>query len=186
MEGLVAEGGSSPEPCAIGEAGPGVTKRSWQQLRQAVRQTRCRLYGLASRLPSSVTFGKGRLYFLSPLTEGRESSLHYVDLPPHQAQGGSTEATGLAGSGNEGAAGAATAPSSTTAPMLQWRPLLDPKFHRCHPPGRLSREEQLQWERRRLMAWGITAFDYQAGRFVFPAGGSLFFCDDMPQVQSEP
>lgn len=181
MEGLVAEGGSSPEPCAIGEAGPGVTKRSWQQLRQAVRQTRCRLYGLASRLPSSVTFGKGRLYFLSPLTEGRESSLHYVDLPPHQAQGGSTEATGLAGSGNEGAAGAATAPSSTTAPMLQWRPLLDPKFHRCHPPGRLSREEQLQWERRRLMAWGITAFDYQAGRFVFPAGGSLFFCDDMPQ-----
>ncbi|XP_050035514.1 dipeptidyl peptidase 9-like [Dermacentor andersoni] len=191
MEALVAEGtlGSSPEPCAIGVTAPGgsTTKRSWQQLRQAVRQTRCRLYGLASRLPSSVVFGKGRLYFLSPLTEGRESSLHYVDLPPLQAQGGSTEATGLVGvggsngsSGNEGVAGAGGTLGSAAPPVLQWRPLLDPKFHRCHPPGRLSREEQLQWERRRLMAWGITSFDYQGGRFVFPAGGSLFFCDDMP------
>lgn len=190
MEGLVVEGalGSLLDPCAIGETGGTVTKRSWQQLRQAVRQTRCRLYGLASRLPSSVTFGNGRLYFLSPLTEGRESSLHYVDLPPLQAQGVNTEASGLAGVGSsscssaiEGAPGAGATPSSAPPPVLQWRPLLDPKFHRCHPPGRLSREEQLQWERRRLMAWGITAFDYQGGRFIFPAGGSLFFCDDVPQ-----
>lgn len=181
MEGLAVEVGGSPEPYAVADSAPGVAKRSWQQLRQAVRQTRCRLYGLASRLPSNVAFGKGRLYFLSPLTEGRESSIHYVDLPPLQAQGSSAEATGLASSGSEGETGAGAAPSSATAPVLQWRPLLDPKFHRCHPPGRLSREEQLQWERRRLMAWGITAFDHQNGRFVFPAGGSLFFCDDMPQ-----
>ncbi|XP_077524624.1 dipeptidyl peptidase 9 isoform X2 [Amblyomma americanum] len=189
MEGLVAEGvlGSPPEFCtgvagAPGPLGGNVHKRSWQQLRQAVRQTRCRLYGLASRLPSSVTFGKDRLYFLSPLTEGRESSLHYVDLPPPQPQAGSTQAAGVDGSicgtSSEGTTGAT--PASVVPPVLQWRPLLDPKFHRCHPPGRLSREEQLQWERRRLMAWGITAFDHQAGRFVFPAGGSLFFCDDVP------
>lgn len=224
MEGMAAsssEGmpGSPPDFCAAGVApalprgntgAGGGGKRSWQELRQAVRQTRCRLYGLASRLPSSVTFGKGRLYFLSPLTEGRESSLHYVDLPSAQQQQpaqqqvgglaarGSTEANGgLTGVGG-GLTGAdvggtqspllpppASAPpgppSSSSSVPLQWRPLLDPKFHRCHPPGRLSREEQLQWERRRLMAWGITAFDYRQERFLFAAGGSLFCCDDRPK-----
>lgn len=130
-------------------------RRSWVQLRQAVRQARCRLYGLAPRLPTSLSFGRGRLYFLSPLAGGRESSLHYVDLPSPTA-------------------------GAEEAPLLAWKPLLEPKFHVVHPPGRLSREEQLQWERRRLMVWGITAFDQQDGRFVFPAGGSLFYCDDAP------
>lgn len=230
MEGMASsssEGmpGSPPDFCVVGGVAPPLPrggvggKRSWQELRQAVRQTRCRLYGLASRLPSSVTFGKGRLYFLSPLMEGRESSLHYVDLPSAQQQLQPTQQpqaqqVGLAARGVEangrlagvggglsgaevsgvqspppphlpGAAtvGPCSAPPPSGAPpvVLQWRPLLDPKFHRCHPPGRLSREEQLQWERRRLMAWGITAFDYREGRFLFAAGGSLFCCDDRPK-----
>lgn len=125
-------------------------RRSWGQLRQAVRQARCRLYAHVPRLPSGVCFSKSRIYFLSPLAGGRESSLHYADLPP----------------------------PGTQAPLLPWKPLLEPKFHVVHPPGRLSREEQLQWERRRLMVWGITSFDQLGQRFVFPAGGSLFCCDD--------
>lgn len=46
--------------------------------------------------------------------------------------------------------------------------------------GRFSREELLQWERKRLATWGITSYELhpESGKLVFPAASSLFQCTD--------
>lgn len=46
--------------------------------------------------------------------------------------------------------------------------------------NRLSREEQLLWERKRLATWGITSYEIHAesGKLVFPAASSLYQCID--------
>lgn len=46
--------------------------------------------------------------------------------------------------------------------------------------NRLSREEQLLWERKRLATWGITSYEIHAesGKLVFPAASSLYQCVD--------
>lgn len=45
---------------------------------------------------------------------------------------------------------------------------------------RLSREEQLLWERKRLATWGITSYEIHldSGKLVFPAASSLYQCID--------
>ncbi|KAF4531434.1 hypothetical protein B566_EDAN004202 [Ephemera danica] len=47
--------------------------------------------------------------------------------------------------------------------------------------GRLSREEQLLWERKRLATWGLTSFELHAesGRLVFPVASRLYQCVDL-------
>ena len=47
-------------------------------------------------------------------------------------------------------------------------------------PGKISKEEQLMWERKRCVSWGITEFEshLDSGKFAFPAAGSLFGCAD--------
>lgn len=46
--------------------------------------------------------------------------------------------------------------------------------------NRLSKEEQLLWERKRLATWGITSYEIHAesGKLVFPAASSLYQCVD--------
>lgn len=57
--------------------------------------------------------------------------------------------------------------------------LLESKFHSIQPYSKSSKEEQLQWERKRVMMWGITTFDYvEGGHFVFSSSGSVFKCSD--------
>jgi hypothetical protein len=36
-------------------------------------------------------------------------------------------------------------------------------------PGKVSKEEMLMWEGMRCVAWGITHFEVQSGKFVFLA-----------------
>ncbi|XP_064470820.1 dipeptidyl peptidase 9-like [Ornithodoros turicata] len=157
---------TTPPPANASNSTSSQPRKNWSEMRQMVRQVRCQLYSTASRVPSNVAFRsitdeRGlpamRLYFLSSLASGREITLHYADV---------SEAHETSEDG-----GAQRRVSS-------WKPLLESKFHAVHHFGRLSREEQLHWERKRLMMWGITSFDHLDGMFVFPAGGSVFYCDD--------
>jgi len=47
-------------------------------------------------------------------------------------------------------------------------------------PGKFSKEEQLQWERKRLVTTGITSYEIhlESGQILFPASGSMFHCLD--------
>ena len=64
----------------------------------------------------------------------------------------------------------------TSMPNLVWNPLIETSFQL----GRVSREEELQLERKRCAAFGITNYelDPKSGSFIFPAAGSLFSCTD--------
>lgn len=52
--------------------------------------------------------------------------------------------------------------------------------YRVSSTKRLSREEQLLWERKRLATWGITSYEIHpdSGKLVFPAASSLYQCID--------
>lgn len=87
-----------------------VRHHSWNQLRDAAKETRRQQTTIASRVPSSFVFrvvendsGKRtRLYFLGVPKHNRENSIMYVDIPERE--------------GN--------AESNTNTP-LQWKCLLD-------------------------------------------------------------
>ena len=49
-----------------------------------------------------------------------------------------------------------------------------------------SKEEQLQWERKRTSVWGITEFQLLNGRLVYPANGSIFLTNDSTNAPSPP
>jgi len=70
----------------------------------------------------------------------------------------------------------------TSMPNLVWNPLIETSFQL----GRVSREEELQLERKRCAAFGITNYelDPKSGSFVFPAAGSLFSCTDSDSMPS--
>ncbi|XP_071098891.1 dipeptidyl peptidase 9-like [Haliotis cracherodii] len=131
-------------------------KKSWDELRKCVRDTRKLLTALVSSVPTSFTFRNistdngtvTRLYFLGVPIKGRENTLLYVDLP-----------------------------SDFQDYVLPWQSLLD-SFQPSS--GQLSREEQLMRERKRLGIYGITSYDVveNEGKFVFPACSSLFTCVD--------
>lgn len=63
---------------------------------------------------------------------------------------------------------------------LVWHPAIDPNFQVLPSVGKFSKEEQLQWERKRLVTSGITSYEihHESGRLIFPAGGSMFQCVD--------
>ncbi|XP_054718484.1 LOW QUALITY PROTEIN: dipeptidyl peptidase 9-like [Uloborus diversus] len=139
------------------------SKRTWSELRQEVRNVRRQFSNISAKLPTFFEFKERvaenesrfyRVYFLSTLTSGRETTLLYCDVPVDCIK--------------------------NKVETFQWKPLLESSFQTYHPQGRFSREEQLQWERKRLVMWGITSYDYQpsVGRFVFPACGAVFYCDD--------
>ncbi|GBM27063.1 Dipeptidyl peptidase 8 [Araneus ventricosus] len=135
-------------------------KKTWTELKKEVRNVRRQLSSISSKIPSYFEFKEMvaenetrfcRIYFLSTLSSGRETTLLYCDVPFDYAK--------------------------SKVETYPWQPLLESSFQ---AQGHFSREEQMQMERKRCVIWGITAFDYQPsiGRFVFPASGSVFYCDD--------
>ena len=140
--------------------------KSWDTLRHDIKQKRKLLLTLASRVPSNLTFRTvdtpngphTRLYFLGIPQNGRENTLMYVDMPKQ---------------------------TSEIVPGLQWKNLLD-SFQASLQNGRLSREEQLLRERKRLGTYGITSYDMSDEKFVFPACNSLFMCSDSNVMSEEP
>ena len=124
---------------------------------------------------------------------GRETSLFYIDVKSDESSVSSTGVTGgpasLVGGGGVGGGGPGMGHSRsgsfgggpqqsipTSMPNLVWNPLIETSFQL----GRVSREEELQLERKRCAAFGITNYelDPKSGSFVFPAAGSLFSCTD--------
>lgn len=137
-------------------------KKTWAELRQAVRNTRKVLTSLASRVPSLFTFRSfqsdqgpvTRIYFLGLTGGSRENTLLYVDIPMKE-------------NGSD---------------LLIWKNVLD-SFQATLSQGELSKEEQLMRERQRLGTLGITSYDLdnETGLCVFPACNSLFFCE-LPDI----
>lgn len=70
---------------------------------------------------------------------------------------------------------------------LRWHPAIDPNFQMLPSIGKFSKEEQLQWERKRLVTSGITSYEihYESGKLLFPAAGSLFQCVDPGHHQNQ-
>ena len=139
------------------------SKRSWQELLQAVKKSR-RLQTslLVNRVPHTFTFRHvqtetqlvTRMYFLGVPIGSRENTLLYVDLPSEDD-------------------------FPTLENPLPWKSLLD-SFHATPFMGQFSKEEQLLRERKRLGTFGITSYDYASAcsKFVFPACNGLFTCSD--------
>uniref|UniRef100_T1J0E1 Dipeptidyl peptidase 9 n=1 Tax=Strigamia maritima TaxID=126957 RepID=T1J0E1_STRMM len=132
--------------------------KTWLELRQDVREMRSQLSNLSSKVPSNFQFRTAqlpsgtmtRIYFLSPVPSGRETTLYFIDVPET----------------NYG-----------ESPLhLEWNQLLQSTFQAVPILARLSKEEQLQCERMRLVTYGITSYEVHlgSGRFVFPACSSLF------------
>ena len=149
----------------------------WTDLKSRVRTIRRDLSSLAVRVPSSFTFRSlspdgsvTRLYFLATTQLGRETTLLYVDLR------------------DEGAIA-----NSVGEKHLIWNSLIEPSFQSMSASvGRVSKEEELQLERKRCVSWGITSYeiDCRSGSFIFPAAGTLFGAidqiSDQPRIFSGP
>ena len=143
----------------------------WSDLKSRVRTIRRDLSSLAVRVPSSFTFRSlspdgsvTRLYFLATTQMGRETTLLYVDIR------------------DEGAIA-----NSVGEKHLMWNSLIEPSFQSMSASvGRVSKEEELQLERKRCVSWGITSYeiDCKTGSFIFPAAGTLFGATD--QICDQP
>lgn len=136
-----------------------VMQRSWSELRGVVSDLRRKLSGVSvGSVPGSITFrslpdGRTRIYFLSSPSNGWETTLLFVDIAH------SDHANGY---------------------RLHWQPIIEANFQTVSSTKRLSREEQLLWERKRLATWGITSYEIHldSGKLVFPAASSLYQCID--------
>ena len=135
------------------------TKKTWQELRQAVRQTRKVQTPLGNRIPHNFHFRhiitetgqKTRIYFLGVPPGYRENTLLYTDLP---------------------------AEPQSHVPQLIWNQLLE-SFGTSSQFSQLSKEEQLLRERKRMVTVGITSYDYDCvGKFAFAGASNLYSCDD--------
>ena len=131
--------------------------KSWKDLQIAVKQAKSVQQSLINRVPHSFTFCENKLYFLAVPFGSRENTIHFVDLP----------------SEND------TKLEHNDLMPLSWKPLLD-SFRISRSFSGYSREEQLLRERKRLGAFGITAYDFDetCRRFMFPASSSLYTCTD--------
>ncbi|XP_065336278.1 dipeptidyl peptidase 9 [Cloeon dipterum] len=137
--------------------------QSWSEIYSEVCELRRQLSSLASMLPSSIAFrsvpgtSKTRIYFLgAPPSTAWESTLLATDIPaPGEAE--------------------------SNRSLLQWHPVLEANFQSLTSGSRLSREEQLLWERKRLATWGLTSYELHAesGRIVFPVASRLYQCVDI-------
>lgn len=136
-------------------------KKSWKDLQVAVKQTKSVQQSLVNRVPHSFTFCENKLYFLAVPFGSRENTIHYVDLL-----------------GRHSSANVNGEKENNFSPLL-WKPLLD-SFKISRSFSGYSREEQLLRERKRLGAFGITAYDFDetCRRFMFSASSSLYTCTD--------
>ena len=157
MASEFASGDSFEDPSISPPPAPAQHK-PWLELRQAVWRTRKLATSLVNRVPHSFTFRhietetgrRTRLYFLGVPSGNRENTLQFIDIP-----------------------------RSDTFDSTIWEPLLE-TFSATPAHGQFSKEEQLMRERKRLGSFGITSYDYNenAGKFVFSACSSLFYCTD--------
>ncbi|XP_065581247.1 dipeptidyl peptidase 8-like [Artemia franciscana] len=136
-------------------------KKTWTELKKLVKDSKKQIAALSARVPANVTFrkiddNKIRIYFLSSQSNGRESTIFYADLLQNT----------LHSSGK-----------------LQWNLLID--FHQLSN-SKAGKEEQLQWERKRILHTGIIFYDFNelSNRFLFPAGGTIYACEDSAEVGS--
>ncbi|XP_034937846.1 dipeptidyl peptidase 9 [Chelonus insularis] len=135
------------------------TKKSWSELRGVVSEFRRKLSGVSDgSVPDAITFrslpdGRTRIYFLGTPSNGWETTLLYVDIGQYEQFNGC---------------------------KLHWQPIIEANFQSVSSANRLSREEQLLWERKRLTTWGITSYEIhlESGKLVFPAASSLYQCID--------
>ena len=134
------------------------SQKSWKDLQVAVKQTKSVQQSLVNRVPHSFTFCRDKLYFLAVPFGSRDNTIHFVDLPTQERKGGLQR--------------------EELSP-LPWKPLLD-SFKISRSFSGFSREEQLLRERKRLGAFGITAYDFDetSRRFMFSASSSLYTCTD--------
>ena len=130
-------------------------KKSWKDLQFAVKQTKSVQQSLVNRVPHSFTFCENKLYFLAVPFGSRENTIHYVDLKQDSKE------------------------EQNDFMPLPWKPLLD-SLRISRSFSGYSREEQLLRERKRLGAFGITAYDFDetCRRFMFSASSSLYTCTD--------
>jgi len=135
--------------------------KCWTQSRQSVTQLRRQIYCLSSRVPASFSFRQLspsliRIYFLCSPANGRETTLFYCDVDTSHIW----ELEGL---------------------PLTWHPVFDSTFLMPPSAGKFSKEEQLQWERKRLVTTGITSYEIhlESGQLLFPTAGSMFHCMDL-------
>ena len=130
-------------------------KKTWQDFKEIVGELRKQLSSLSTMAPSFISFrkysdGRSRLFFVSSLMNGVESTLLYANIPKDDE----------------------TKPNA----RLSWCPVIE----NIACTSKFSREEQLMLERKRLATWGITSYEFheQSGRLVFPASSTLFHCTD--------
>ncbi|XP_023345697.1 dipeptidyl peptidase 9 [Eurytemora carolleeae] len=130
---------------------------SWAEIKQKVSCVRSHFSSKGLRTPSCITFRK--------VNNG--TRLYFVSEPYFKRD------TSLL---------YVDLPSPHPAPT--WNPLLEAGFQSL--PSSISKEEQLMWERKKVSTWGITSYDIhlQSGRFIFPAGGSLYYCMDNATSQN--
>ncbi|CAG7837410.1 unnamed protein product [Allacma fusca] len=128
-------------------------KKTWDELRDDVRNMRRRLWGLGFKLPHSFTFrkmtGKTRIYFMSSPPNSRENSLHAIDVPDQEELRRSPDYS------------------------YPWVQILSPGFQGSTPP---SKEEQLMMERKRMTPTGISTYEFHepSAKFIFTASSSIY------------
>ncbi|XP_078040146.1 dipeptidyl peptidase 9 [Augochlora pura] len=136
-----------------------VNRKTWSELRTIVSELRRRLSGVSAvSVPGCISFrslpdGRTRIYFLSSLNNRWETTLLYVDIADFDLANGH---------------------------LLHWQPVIEANFQTVSSTKILSREEQLLWERKRLVTCGITSYEIhpESGKLVFPAASSLYQCID--------
>ncbi|KAH9514886.1 dipeptidylpeptidase [Bulinus truncatus] len=151
-------------------------KKTWQELRNAARETRKMITRISPSPPSNFQFRNisngiedpfTRLYFLGVSEKGRDSTLLKVDID---------DSLNPEPGGEQG--------QSSTFWIL-------PVFERQPATNAvpMSREELLMRERKRLGSYGLTSYEFhnEDGLFIFPANNSLYVCsdNDMLDVPSE-
>uniref|UniRef100_A0A673C7M5 dipeptidyl-peptidase IV n=1 Tax=Sphaeramia orbicularis TaxID=375764 RepID=A0A673C7M5_9TELE len=138
-----------------------VEKRSWEDLRKIIRNSRQNMGVIVSKAPHDFQFvtkdeassHSHRIYFLGVPYTTRDNSLLYCDVPKKVRQ--------------------------DSLLVLSWKPMFS-HFQTSPRHGIFSREEELLRERKRLGVFGITSYDYHgaSGLFLFQANSNLYYCSD--------
>lgn len=137
-------------------------KKSWKDLRAVVQRARKMQMTFSNAVPHSFTFcclqSRIRLYFLGVHSGGRENTLLYADLDPK------AEMAQLPGKD-----------AADDAPLA-----VNPLITFQGTGTTYSKEEQLLRERKRVGAYGITSYDFDAASrtFAFSCGSSVFTLTD--------
>lgn len=136
----------------------GTERKSWKELRNVVKNAKKLQLTLSNSVPHSFTFHrlsevptKFRLYFLGVPAGGRENTILYTDFDAQTIE-------------------------DATEQKLTFNPLI--AFQGTGTS--YTKEEQLLRERKRVGAYGITAYDYDSvsRSFAFSCGSSVFTVTD--------